>query len=137
MIRIHRDMEYALLALLYMDKKNELVSARELAEAEGIPEARLKKLLQKLARGGVVEALQGAYGGYRLAANLSTLRLGQVAEALKDSSSYLPCDKDTVDCKKTASCKVRSALLGIIGLIEENIYSLSVGQVFGGLDVRE
>lgn len=131
LIRIHRDIEYALLALSYINNKQELVSAREIAEKEKIPEARLKKLLQKLARGNIVEALQGAYGGYRLRKPLNTIRLGDVASALEENTSYLPCDKQSSDCDKTASCDVRMAMLRIISLVEENIYSLSIANILG------
>src|SRR5260370_33224264 len=42
-------------------------SAKDIAEAYGIPLPLLSKVLQKLARGGLLISEQGTYGGHRVA----------------------------------------------------------------------
>ena len=72
MLNITRKVEYALIALRHMQSKKDigLTSAKEIAAKYGIPKQLLAKILQKMSREGIVKAVHGPTGGYKIAANL-------------------------------------------------------------------
>ena len=68
MFRLNRLTDYGVVVLLQMAQApKRLVSAPQLAEESGIPLPTVSKLLNTLARGGVIESTRGAAFGYRLA----------------------------------------------------------------------
>ena len=77
MLNITRKVEYALIALRHMQSKNntDLTSAKEIATKYGIPQQLLAKTLQQMARDGIIKAVQGPTGGYKIAANLKSISL--------------------------------------------------------------
>ena len=58
MLKISRKVEYALIALRHLQglKKEELASAKELADSYGVPKELLAKVLQRLAKKNIVDA---------------------------------------------------------------------------------
>lgn len=62
--------EYALLSLLELAShpiKEDPLKVSEIAAKQGIPERYLEQVLMSLRRGGIVQSLRGAKGGYVLA----------------------------------------------------------------------
>lgn len=128
-IRIHRDLEYALFAIVHLAEAEGLVSSRELASSTGFPEARLRKILQRLGRAGVLKAVQGAHGGYALARPLDALTIGEVARAL-DERVTLPCGRD--GCDAPEFCVIRPGVMNLVALLEQHVYSLPLSRFIGG-----
>ena len=69
MLRLSKKADYALMALKHLATHTDVasVSAREIAEAYDIPVELMAKVLQRLARRGLLSSHQGTRGGYRLA----------------------------------------------------------------------
>jgi Rrf2 family protein len=59
--------EYALHSLLVLAARAEPVSVRDLARFQELPERFLAKLFTRLEKAGLVEAIEGVRGGFRLA----------------------------------------------------------------------
>src|SRR6185295_881631 len=68
MIRLSKSADYGLMAMRHLALLPQgcCCSARELAQGHGIPPALLAKLLQRLARKGLIAATHGIKGGYRI-----------------------------------------------------------------------
>jgi Rrf2 family protein len=77
---ISRTGVYALQALLHLarHRNGAQVPAAVMARELGIPGTYLAKVLQRLAREGILESTRGAKGGYRLLAEPSRLTVGTV-----------------------------------------------------------
>ncbi|HXJ64801.1 MAG TPA: Rrf2 family transcriptional regulator [Actinomycetota bacterium] len=67
--------------------------ASKLAEYHGVPEAYLAKHLQALSRAGVVEAVPGARGGYRLARPPDDITVLDVVEAVDGAEPAFRCSE--------------------------------------------
>ncbi|MHB8671698.1 MAG: RrF2 family transcriptional regulator [Acidimicrobiales bacterium] len=67
------------------------IPAARLAEFHGVPAAYLAKHLQSLSRAGIVEAVAGAHGGYRLARSADRVTLLEVVEAVEGSAPAFRC----------------------------------------------
>jgi Rrf2 family protein len=73
-------------------------TTREIASALGVSEAHLSKVLQRLARAGIVESLRGPRGGFRLARPPATLTLEDVFEAIEGPMETPGCLLGTPVC---------------------------------------
>jgi len=84
MLKLTRKVEYALIALRHMQSKEagSVTNTKEIAETYGIPQQLLAKTLQRLARDGIIEPLQGPAGGYRIQADLTKITLKEFLETL-------------------------------------------------------
>jgi Rrf2 family protein len=73
-LKLSKKADYGLIALkhLAMHYGEESFSASDIAEAYGISTPLMAKVLQKLARGGLVAARHGSSGGYTLAREASS-----------------------------------------------------------------
>jgi Rrf2 family protein len=60
-----------------------LVSSREIARALGASENHLAKVLQRLARSGIVHSTRGPSGGFRLRPNGEKMKLAEIFEAVE------------------------------------------------------
>jgi Rrf2 family protein len=69
MLRLSKKADYGLIAIMHLASSGpgRSASAKEIAEAYHLPPPLLAKVLQKLTRGGFLEAAYGTNGGYKLA----------------------------------------------------------------------
>ena len=83
MFRLSKGAEYAIRALVYIaGKKNaDVAYVEEIAVARGIPRAYLSKLLQNLARKGLLKSYRGQEGGFALARQARDITLLEIYEA--------------------------------------------------------
>lgn len=78
---------YSVKALLDLSLQPEpgLASVSAIANRQSLPAAYLEKLLIELRRAGLVEAVRGAHGGYRLARPAAQISLGQICAAVGET----------------------------------------------------
>lgn len=148
MLKIHRKLEYALLALQHMrmvgatDGADRLVTARELCRVHPMPFDVLSKVLQRLAQLGVLVSAQGAQGGYRLRVDLSRLSLYALSEALVGPMRFAACMDDRCECRLTGSCTIISAVVNLAKRVERLYRDLTVAELLaseedGEREIRE
>ena len=108
MLKITRKVEYALIALRHMQLKEseELTSTKEIATRYGVPQQLLAKTLQHMARDGIIEAVQGPAGGYRVATNLDQISMKDFFEKLEGPLGMMDCYFDS-DCIQIGACNIR------------------------------
>lgn len=85
MLKINRKLQYGLEALLFLSASaGKAVSTREMAERCHVPEAMLSKILQSLKARGLVQAVHGNRGGYKLIRPLSEVSLSELVAAVEE-----------------------------------------------------
>jgi len=90
-----RASEYALLSLDSIRKSDKPIGAEQLANELSIPKSFLAKILQNLAKHGILESRKGAHGGFVLAQKVSEITVNSIILAAEgkrptvfDCSSY-------------------------------------------------
>jgi Rrf2 family protein len=83
-MRLTRASSYAVHALAYMARQppDAAVASHVTAEAAGVPERQLLKLLRRLAGSGLLRSSTGPYGGFWLARPAKDITLLEVIEAV-------------------------------------------------------
>ena len=109
MLRLSKKSDYALMAMkhLALHADGASASAREIAEAYDIPLELMAKVLQRLARSGLVLSLQGTRGGYRLARPTAQISVADIIQAIDGPLTVTACSTEAENCGQYAKCSVR------------------------------
>lgn len=112
MLRLTKKADYGLIALMHLasGSPRRSASAKEIAEAYRLPLPLLAKVLQKLTRGGFLEAAYGTNGGYRLARAAGEISALQVIRAIDGPVLLTSCSTLDANCMQNARCTARGPL---------------------------
>jgi Rrf2 family protein len=105
--------EYGLRCLVRIAEHDgdEPISAREIAESEGLSLPYTQKILRELSEGGIVAAQRGAHGGYYLEHSVDEISLGDVMRQLGGMVELDEfCDEHTGQrdsCVHVCDCSIR------------------------------
>jgi Rrf2 family protein len=87
-------------------RKDEYRGAAAIAEQNDAPGNYLGKLLQQLARRGLVQSQKGLGGGFRLARQPGEISLYDIVEAIEDVSRWYECILGRPTCGEENPCPV-------------------------------
>ena len=108
---IKRDTDYALRALLAMARKpDERVSVMRLYPVLGTPRPYLRRILQTLARHGVLRSCRGKGGGFVLNRKPEEIRLLDIVKIFQRDFRLTPCRLRGRLCPNRPTCPVRRVL---------------------------
>lgn len=112
MLKLSKKADYGLIALLHLagGKTGRSASAKEIAEAYGLPLPLLAKVLQTLAREGFLTAAYGTNGGYRLARRADSINALEVIRAIDGPVILTSCSSEAHDCYQNSTCTARGPL---------------------------
>jgi len=96
------------------------VSAKRIAEEFAIPQERLAKILQRLAKKKLITSHNGSKGGYVLTRPPRDITVGQVVRALEGPVQIVSCMAQDDDCPQFSRCNLR----GPVQKIQTSISSL-------------
>jgi len=116
------------MAVLRMDAEGhgQPLSAKDLAEQQALPAELLGKVLQALARTGVIVSAHGAHGGYRLARPLETISLGEMVEAIDGPVRLVKCQDDPCACDLHDGCTIRDPVMRIQQQLLQYLFSFNL-----------
>jgi len=108
-MRLSEYTDYTLRVLMYCAAHRErLVTIGELAEQHGLSKNHLMKVVNDLARQGLLETTRGRGGGLRLLAEPGSIRIGDVVRATETDFRLVECfDASTNACTLTPSCRLK------------------------------
>jgi Rrf2 family protein len=111
-LRLSKKADYALIAMKHMVLRPDqsASSAREIAEQYDIPVELMAKVLQKLAREGLLASHQGTRGGYQLSRSPSAISVADVIQAVDGPLTVTACSTDEENCEQFSKCSVRDPL---------------------------
>ena len=113
MFSLSKKADYGLIALKHLARHSDVsVSAREIASEYRIPAELLAKVLQRLARKGLLVSQQGTRGGYVLARDPSKISIVDVIEAIDGPIGITPCERGS-SCEQLEKCSVRDPLMAV------------------------
>jgi Rrf2 family protein len=114
MLRLSKKSDYALIALKHIASKGPggLANAKEIALQYDLPADLLAKILQSLARGGLLVSQLGAGGGYRLAKRPSAVTLKDIVTSIDGPVRFLACSSGGKACDLIEGCTIRRNLRG-------------------------
>jgi len=112
MLKLTRKSDYGLIALQHLIRhsREESASAQKISRLYSIPLPLLSKILQKLARSGLLAAAPGAAGGYRLARDPRLINALEVVRSLEGPVLTTRCEAGSLACARRAICTIRKPI---------------------------
>lgn len=111
-MQITRQTEYAIKILVDLSKIpfGQLVSSKQIAEDQEIPEVFLQKTVQILARAGLVTTQRGIQGGVRLAKPGNEITIADVVAVVEGPVAINVCLSPGYQCANQSDCMVHQIL---------------------------
>ncbi len=130
MLRLSKKADYALIAMKHLALRVDggSSSAREIAEGYDIPVELMAKVLQRLARSGLLVSQQGTRGGYLLARPAAQISVADVIQAVDGPLTVTACGTDET-CDQYAKCNVRDPLWKIKDRIQQALATCSIHEI--------
>ena len=129
MLKLTKKADYGLIAMRHLAEhpRQRSCSAKDLAEAYGIPQEALAKILQRLAKAGLLITQHGMNGGYMLARDSRQISALEVIRAIDGPLFITSCSSDKRgDCDQTERCTVREPLRRVGESIQEVLSRLTI-----------
>jgi Rrf2 family protein len=112
MFKLSKKADYGLIAMKHLAIRREehACSASEIAEEYGISATLMAKVLQKLAKQGLVAAKHGSTGGYQLAKSPDRISALEVLTAIDGPVLITSCVTSHGNCDATDRCSIKEPL---------------------------
>lgn len=108
-MRLSEYTDYTLRVLMYCARhRQRLVTIGELAEQHGLSKGHLMKVVNDLARQGLIETTRGRGGGLRLSKEPGAIRIGDVVRASETDFRLVECFDARINaCTLTPNCRLK------------------------------
>jgi Rrf2 family protein len=128
MLKLTKKADYGLMALKYLAEHPEIpaLSAKDVADAYGIPAQLLAKILQLLTKQGLLRSHAGMNGGYALARGAHEISAYEVIHAIDGPFFITSCTKGSKGCELTPSCTIKAPLARVNETIAGVLRSISI-----------
>lgn len=112
MFKLSKKADYGLIAMKHLanHRQEHACSANEIAEEYGISATLMAKVLQKLAKHGLVAAKHGSTGGYQVTRQADKISALEVLTAIDGPVLITSCVTSHGNCDATERCSVKEPL---------------------------
>jgi Rrf2 family protein len=131
MLRLTKKADYGLMALKYLAEHPDAasLSAKDIAEAYHIPPQLLAKILQRLAKVGILRSHAGMNGGYSLLKPSREISAFEVIHAIDGPLFITSCGPSHSGCDLTDSCTIKEPLSRVNDSISGLLRSISIADL--------
>src|SRR5205807_8861030 len=131
MLKLTKKADYALMAMKHLAENTDrgARSAKDMADAYGIPPEALAKILQRLAKAGLLHSQHGTNGGYRLARAAHTISAFEVIQAIDGPLFITSCVTGRGECGQSNRCNIREPLRQVNDSIEAVLRRIKISHM--------
>ncbi len=104
-------------------------SLKTVSHRQNISQQYLEQIVAVLRRGGIVESIRGAYGGYRLARPMDDITALEVVELMEGSLAPVVCIEDEDKCEHTGHCSTEGLWQRVDQAIRDVLRNTSLAQL--------
>ena len=137
MLRLTKKADYGLMALKYLAEQqdpNASQSAKDIAEAYHIPPQLLAKILQTLAKTGLLVSHAGTNGGYSLARSAAQISAFEVIRAIDGPLFITSCITIHGACDLTSHCTIKEPLRKVNDSIKDLLSGITIADLIDASD---
>jgi Rrf2 family protein len=131
MLKLTKKADYGLMAMKHLAEHLDrgACSAKDVAEAYGIPQEALAKILQRLAKVGLVRSQHGINGGYTLTRDPRSISAFEVIKAIDGPLFITSCVTVRGECDQSDRCTIREPLRKVNESIEQVLKNIKISQM--------
>lgn len=133
-----RSTEYAIRAFVNLAQvpEGKYAMVKQIAEQEGIPAHFLAKILQQLARKGLLRSSKGPTGGFTLRTSPKEISLIQLVEALDGLQDYQKCVSGLSECTDDAPCGMHDSWKALRSRIMDYLENTTISDLASALEQK-
>jgi Rrf2 family protein len=131
MLKLSKKADYGLMAMRHLAEHAHqgACSAKDVAESYGIPPEVLAKILQRLAKAGLLHSQHGINGGYTMARPAAEISAYEVIRAIDGPLFITSCITVRGECDQTERCTIREPLRKVNQSIEEVLKNIKISEM--------
>jgi Rrf2 family protein len=131
LLKLTKKADYALMAMKHLAEHpgQNSRSAKDVADAFGIPPEALAKILQRLAKAGLLHSQHGIKGGYTLARPAHTISAFEVIQAIDGPFFITSCVTVRGECGQSDRCNIREPLRKVNESIEAVLKRIKISHM--------
>jgi Rrf2 family transcriptional regulator, iron-sulfur cluster assembly transcription factor len=134
-----RSAEYAIRAFVNLAgvPEGKYAMVKNIAEQEQIPSHFLAKILQQLARKGLLRSSKGPTGGFALRIEPEDIRLLDIVEALDGLAPYQQCASGLSECSDDQPCSMHDGWIALRTRIMDYLAKNTIADLAKALDLKK
>ena len=131
MLKLSKKADYGLMAMRHLAEHAErgACSAKDVAQAYGIPPEVLAKILQRLAKAGLLHSVHGINGGYTLERSAAEISAYEVIRAIEGPLFITSCITVRGECDQTERCTIREPLRKVNQSLEDVLKKIKISEM--------
>jgi Rrf2 family protein len=131
MLKLSKKADYGLIAVRHLSKHGagEACSAADISAACGISGTLMAKVLQKLAKAGLVVSRHGSGGGYQLSRDPAKISVFEVINAIDGPLTITSCITTRGECEQALTCTVKEPLRRVNDSILQILKTVTISQM--------
>lgn len=106
---------------LALNSNEKYITAKEIAERQGISNKYLEQIIAMLNKAGYLETARGNTGGYKLARRPNEYVVGDILKATEGDLAPIDCITEEGKCKRQKKCKTYPFWKGLDDVINEYV----------------
>lgn len=127
---VTRDSDYAIRAVLYIASANKkIVSVREIETELKLPRPFLRKILQILQKGGILQSIKGKNGGFTLLKTPKKITLIDIIRTFQGEVTFTDCLLKKTVCPNIRRCQVRKKIKGIERMVVTELKGITIASL--------
>lgn len=134
-----RSAEYAIRAFVHLAQvpDGKFAMVKNIAEQEDIPAHFLAKILQQLARKGLLRSSKGPTGGFALREKPGDVSLLRIVEDLDGLAPYQQCASGLSECSDEMLCPMHDSWVGLRGRIIDYLERNTIADLVKALEIKK
>jgi len=129
-LRLSTRARYGLRAMTAIARRpGTFITSEIVAGEEDVSKKYLDSILARLREAGLLEAVRGAHGGYRLARPAETVTAADVVEVLEGRIAIAPCVKDPSECGRSPRCTTREVWCAASDAVRDVLAALTLAEL--------
>src|SRR5471030_2451283 len=134
-----RSAEYAIRAFVHLAQvpEGKYAMVKNIAQQEGIPAHFLAKILQQLARKGLLRSSKGPTGGFALRIEAGEIRLLDIVEALDGLAPYQQCASGLSECSDDMPCSMHDSWTALRSRIMDYLGKNTIADLSKALEQKK
>ncbi|WP_158747278.1 SUF system Fe-S cluster assembly regulator [Acidisphaera sp. L21] len=130
MFRLSKLTDYAVVVLIRLSAVDGVQTSPGVAQATGVPEPTVGKVLKALSAAGLVASQRGARGGYRLMRPLSAIPVSDVIIAIDGPIAMTACVEGSGSaCEASCTCPVRGRWDAVNDAVREALAAITLADM--------
>jgi Rrf2 family protein len=134
-----RSAEYAIRAFVHLAQvpEGKFAMVKNIAQEEHIPAHFLAKILQQLARKGLLRSSKGPTGGFALRVDPAEIRLLDIVESLDGLAPYQQCASGLSECSDDMPCSMHDSWVNLRSRIMDYLGRNTIADLAQALEIKK